>query len=71
MLFFNKIKESQELDTTESIDVDHIGVGSFKQYGICHFFVFKNRNINYQPYICNVCHDAAFMCSNRYQNYYD
>ena len=59
MLFFNKITESEGLDTIEGIDIDRIGVGSSKQCDICHFYFFKNRNFNYQPYICDLCHDAA------------
>ena len=51
--------ESEGLSTTESIDVDCTGVGSSKQCDICHFYFFKNRNFNYQHYICDGCHDAA------------
>ena len=59
MLFCNKITESKRLDTTESIDVYCTGVGSSKQCDICHSYFFKNKNFNYQPYICDGCHDAA------------
>ena len=59
MLFYNKKTESEGLDTTESIDVYRTGVGSSKQCNICHFYFFKNRNFNYQHYICTGCHDAA------------
>ena len=47
MLFYDKITESEGLDTTEGIGVDCTGVGSFKQCDICHFYFFKNRNFNY------------------------
>ena len=59
MLFYNKITESEGSDTTEGIHVDHTGVESSKEYDICHFYFFKNRNFNYQPYLCDECHDAA------------
>ena len=55
----NKITELEGLDTTEVTDVNHTGVGSSKQCDICHFYLFKNRNFNYQPYICYGCHDAT------------
>ena len=59
MLFYNKITESEGSDTAEVIDVDCTGLRSSKQCDICHFYFFKNRNFNYQSYICNGCHDAA------------
>ena len=34
-------------------------MGSSKQCDICHFYFFKNKNFNYQLYICDGCHDAA------------
>ena len=59
MLFYNKITETEGLDITEGIDVDCTGVESSKQSEICHFYFFKIRNFNFQPYICDGCHDAV------------
>ena len=59
MLFYDKITESEGLDTTEGINVIRTGAGSSKQCDFCHFCFFKNRNFNYQPYIWDGCYDAT------------
>ena len=58
MLFDNEITESEELDATEGIDVDHISVWSSELCN-CYFYFFQNINFNYELHICNGCHDAA------------
>lgn len=54
MLFYCKITESEGIDKSEGVDVVRDGgVFSYKQYDICHFYFFKNRNFNYELYVCN------------------
>ena len=38
MLFYDKITESEGLDTTESTNVICTGAGSSKQCDLCHFY---------------------------------
>ena len=59
MLFYSKITESEGIDTTEGADVARTNVESSKQCDICHFYFFKNRNLNYQPHVCNKCYGAV------------
>ena len=60
MLFYYKITESEEIDNSEGTDVVRdSGVFSSNQCEICHFYFFKSRNFNYQPYVCNECHGAS------------
>ena len=58
MLFYDKITESEGLDASEGTDVIRAGVVSFKRCDFCDFYFFKRRNFNYQPHVCNGCHDA-------------
>ena len=53
MLFYNKIIESEGLDTSEGTDVICTGMVSSKWCDFCPFYFFKNRNFNYQPRVCN------------------
>ena len=59
MLFYDKITESDGLDTSEGTDIIRAGVVSCKRCNFCHFYFFENRNFNYQPHACNGCHDAS------------
>ena len=60
MLFYSKITESEGIDNSEGTDVVRdSGVFSFEQGEIFHFYFFKNRNFNYQPYVCNEYHGAS------------
>ena len=59
MLFYNKITESQGIDTAEGANVVRTNVESSKRCGICHFYFSKSRNFNYHPYVCDECHGAA------------
>ena len=59
MLFYSKITESEGIDNSEGTDVVRdSGVFSSEQGEIFHFYFFKNKNFNYQPYVCNECHGA-------------
>ena len=53
MLYYNKILKS------EGIDEDRTGWRISKECDICYFYLFKNRNFLYQPYVCNGCHDIS------------
>ena len=44
------------IDVSEGIDVNKSNNKS-KEYYICHYWYFINKNINYQKYLCNGCHD--------------
>ena len=59
MLFYDKITESEGLDTLEGTDVICAGMVSSKWCNFYHFYLFKNKNFNYQPQVCNRCHDAS------------
>ena len=59
MLIYNKIKESEKIDATKGIDDNRASMGSYKQCHICHFYIFKTRNFNYQSYVCDGCHGAT------------
>ena len=60
MLFYCKITEWEGIYNSEGIYVIcDSGVFSCKQCEICHFYFFKNRNFNDQPYICNESHGAS------------
>ena len=60
MLFYCKITESEGIDKSKGVDVVREGgVFSYKQYDICLFYFFKNRNFNYEPYVCNEFHGAS------------
>ena len=59
MWFYDKITESEQLDTSIGTDVICTGMVSSKQCVFCHFYFFKNRNFNYQPHVYNGYHDAS------------
>ena len=62
MLFYCKITESEQIDNSEGTDVVlNSGVFSSKQCEICHCYFFKNRNFNYQPFVCNECHGVSLV----------
>ena len=54
MLYFNK------LDISEGIDVNK--TSQSKECNICHYWYFLNKGFNFQPNICNRCHDLLMMC---------
>ena len=58
MLFYNKITQSEGLDTSGT-DVVHADLVSSKWCDFFYFYFFKNRNFHYQPHVCNGCHDAS------------
>ena len=47
--------EYDRIDISEGIDIDK--TNESKEYNICHYWYFLDKNLNYEPYICNGCHD--------------
>ena len=43
------------IDVSEGIDENKTD-GS-KECGICHYWYFLEKNFDYEPYLCNGCHD--------------
>ena len=43
------------IDISEGTDIDKTNLS--KECDICHYRYFKNIGFNYEPYICNGCHD--------------
>ena len=42
-------------DISESIDTNKTSAS--KESNICHYWYFLDKNFNYEPYLCNGCHD--------------
>ena len=51
----HKMLKYDKIDISEGIDINKTS-GS-KEYGICHYWYFLDKNFNYEPYLCNGCHD--------------
>ena len=49
MLEYDKIDISEEIDLNKS--------DKSKKCDICHYWYFLDKNLKYEPYICNGCHD--------------
>ena len=43
------------MDISEGIDVNKTNAS--KKCNICHYWYFLDKNFNYEPYLCNGCHD--------------
>ena len=56
MLYFDRI------DVSEGIDVNK--TSALKECDICHYWYFLNHSFNYQPNVCNRCHDLLMMSMN-------
>ena len=50
-----KMLEYDRIDISEGIDTNKTS-GS-KECSICHYWYFLDKNFNYDPYLCNGCHD--------------
>ena len=57
MLYFDII------DVYEGIDVVN-KTGESKEYDVCHYWYFLNKNFKFQPYVCNRWHDLLMMSKN-------
>ena len=47
--------EYDRIDISEGIDINK--TNSSKECDICHYWYFLDKNFNYEPYLCNGCHD--------------
>ena len=47
---YEKIHALEGIDANKSLDKS-------KERDLCHYWYFVNENFNYQPYLCNGCHD--------------
>ena len=47
--------EYGRIDISEEIDVNKTNLS--KECNICHYWYFKNIGFQYEPYLCNGCHD--------------
>ena len=47
--------EYERIDISEVIDLNKSDKS--KECHICHYWYFVDKNFNYEPYLCNCCHD--------------
>ena len=47
--------EYDRIDISEGIDTDKTSAS--KECSICHYRYLLDKNFNYDPYLCNGCHD--------------
>ena len=47
--------EYDRIDISEDIDINKANAS--KECDICHYWYFLDKNIKYEPYLCNGCHD--------------
>ena len=50
-----KMLEYDKIDISEGIDINKTNAS--KECNICHYWYFLDKNSNYEPYLCNGCHD--------------
>ena len=50
-----KMLEYDKIDISEGTDMNK--TSSSKECDICHFWCFLDKKFNYEPYLCNGCHD--------------
>ena len=44
-----------KIDISEGIDINKTNAS--KESKICHYKYFLDKNVNYEPYLCNGCHN--------------
>ena len=47
--------EYDRIDISEGIDTNKTSAS--KECNICYYWYFVDNNFNYEPYLCNGCHD--------------
>ena len=47
--------EYDGVDISEGIDMNK--TNKSKEFDICHYWYFLDKNFNYEKYLCNGCHD--------------
>ena len=50
--------EYDRIDISEGIDIKKFKKRS-REYSLCKFYYFLDKNFNYGPYLCNGCHDMS------------
>ena len=50
------------IDVSEGLDVNKISTS--KEHNLCHCWYFLNKEFNFQPYVCNKCHDWLMLSMN-------
>ena len=50
-----KMLEYDRIDISEGIDIDK--TNKSKECNICHYWYFLDKSFNYDPYLCNGCHN--------------
>ena len=50
MIEYDRVVISEGIDINKSSDKS-------KEYHICHYWYFLDKNFSYQKYLCNGCHD--------------
>ena len=56
MLYYDRI------EVFEGIDVNKTSAS--KKCGICHYWYYLNHSFQFQPNVCNWCHDLLMMSIN-------
>ena len=54
--------EYDRIDISEGIDIKKTSAS--KEYDICHYCFFSDKKFNYEPYLCNGCHDLMQIAMN-------
>ena len=47
--------EYDRIGASEGIDINK--TNAWKECDICHYWYFLSKNVYYEPYLCNGCHD--------------
>ena len=47
--------EYDRIDISEGIDM--VKTNKSREVNTCHYWYFLNKDFNYEPYLCNGCHD--------------
>ena len=47
--------EHDKIDISEAIEINKTSAS--KECDICHYWYFLDKNFNYEPYLCNGCHE--------------
>ena len=47
--------EYDRINISEGIDINKTNAS--KECDICHYWYFLDKNFNYEPFLCNGCHD--------------
>ena len=51
----HKMLEYERKDISEGIDINK--TNKSKEFMLCHYWYFLDKNFNYGPYLCNGCYN--------------